>query len=283
MSQANNRFGDIISQILGQQYQPMQGPNLGRGRSGVLTPGSNPQTSGLMRYFVDAQNAANQANDERYRGAIGLTAGMGEDSRTRIRRDANEARAQGQQSLINRGLFNTSVLDAQNRRIDEARDRSLTAVDESVADRVAGIMERRTDQAPSMDLLAQLAMQGQQGGTGGMRARQTTTAPRGPNSFLPPGFGGEGGGGAGGGGAGSGGGMGGGGGGGGGGGRRGGTNHYTNPNAGPAGRRATPCGFFKTRGCMLPSGAIWSPDQGGIGSRGRVGGGGRRGSGVARS
>ena len=271
MSQATSRFGDIIDSILGQRLAPT--PSIGGGQgSGVLTPGMNQQNRGLLDFFTQSQNRANQANDERYRQAIGLTAGQGEDSRNRIRRDANESRAEGQQSLIDRGLFNTSVLDAQNRRIDEARDRALTAVDESVADRVAGIVERRTDQAPSMDLLAQLAMQSNQGTTGGMRARQTTTAPRGPNSFLPPGFGGAGGAGGGDGGGQGGGGFGGGGGGGGGSGP--GTQITTGtPSGGRFGfqDRGRPCGFFKTTGCRLPNGSIWR-GGGGSGS----GGGGRR-------
>jgi len=112
-----------------------------------------------VQLFVDAMNNANSANEQRYQQSIGLLAGQGQASKSDALRQRNEGFGQDTQSLIDRGLGNTTVLDSSRRRRDEDLQRANQRIDESVADRISGAVERRTDQAPDYGLLTSLLQQ----------------------------------------------------------------------------------------------------------------------------
>jgi len=147
--------------------------------------------------FLDATNRANASNDARFKQAIGLLAGQGQSSRTDAARATAENKGLDQQSLISRGLGSTTVLDAANRRRDEDLQRANQRIDESVANQVSGIVERRTDQGPDLGSLAGLLQQqsaaNAQDKAQSKKTRSLVTAPRTPNTFGQPGSGGGGG------------------------------------------------------------------------------------------
>lgn len=119
----------------------------------------------LIAMFTNAQNQSNAANQQRldeilamldqqagvnkgyldqagslFADRIGLLEGMGETAKTDVRRASEEAKGAGDQSLMDRGLFNTTVLDSQRRRQDESTGRQVGAIDESVRGQKIGAM-----------------------------------------------------------------------------------------------------------------------------------------------
>lgn len=180
-------------------------------------------------------NQAGGVYQDRIGDVLGLLQGMGETAKSDARRASAEARGAGDQSLMDRGLFNTTILDSQRRREGESLGRQLGAIDESVRGQQAGALsaltgdlgqfltgragfergatldktgaiERRTDMGPDMNafasLLAQLG-QAQQAVAGGRSFNfGGINRPSGPINPFGDAPGGGGGGSAGGGGAG---------------------------------------------------------------------------------
>lgn len=209
---------DILSQAIGT---PMV-PNL-------------PTKGDPLSLFRAAFDHANAANDTRYRQGLGLIAGQGQSSKDEAKRGAESGFAQDTQSLVSRGLGSSTVYDSSRRRRDEDYQRASQRIDESVADRAAGFIERRSDAAPDIGKLLELMQQKAQAESEAKAQKKGVT-----RSIFGPDMPGSGeGGGAGGGGAPVG--MVPAGGGGGGGGRQG-VQTYTNPRAGsvPMGWRGGP-------------------------------------------
>lgn len=170
----------------------------------------------LIELFTNSQNQANTANQERLDTIMGLLDNQGVSSKESAARNSAERTAAGDQSLMDRGLFNTTILDANRRREGENLDRQNTAIDESVALNKANLLERVSDIGPDssawLNLIQQLGLS-QGSGSGGRSFSSSVNRPTGP---IDP-FGNSGGGG-------------GGGYGGGGGGGSSGVQHFTNPN-----------------------------------------------------
>jgi len=159
----------------------------------------------LMQLFTSGQDAANQANQGRYRDIMRqlnrtsrqtgrtyrragqLTRRLGRSGRRDINRQAGEASASMLQSMIDRGLGSTTITDSLQRQIDRDANEARQSLNEQVQGQRAGIlmsqagsqermggliaqmMENRTDQGPDSALIAQLMSQlGQgQGAAGG--------------------------------------------------------------------------------------------------------------------
>lgn len=159
----------------------------------------------LMRRYDEQQKAANSANENRYGQILQTLKGQGEASKADVRRGGADERGQIGQDLIGRGLFNTTVLDSLRGGSREREQRELSRIDESVADRTAGVMERRTDQGPNMGMFADLLRsigqgQGAQAGYGqgqGSVGRSYSFGGVNPSRFSSGGGGGGGGGGSG--------------------------------------------------------------------------------------
>lgn len=112
--------------------------------------------SSIMDQYQKQQADANAANETRYRDILKTLEGQGAASKRDVAMGGREERGEISQDLISRGLFNTSTLDSLRNRSRERESRENTRIDESVADRRAGVMERRTDQGPNAGLFAQL-------------------------------------------------------------------------------------------------------------------------------
>lgn len=106
-----------------------------------------------------AQKKANRANEARYRQILGLLQGQGSAAKQEIAMQEGQARAGLGASLLQRGMTGSSAYDAAMNDSREREQRQRTAIDESVANRTAGVMENRTDTAGGNPLqgFAQLA------------------------------------------------------------------------------------------------------------------------------
>lgn len=124
----------------------------------------------ILNEWRDAQNSANTANQERLDEILGLLEGQGQSAIDQAQRDSDERTAAGDQSLIDRGLFNTTILDSQRRREGEATTREVNRIGENVALQKAGVLERVHDQGPDFNALLSLMQtlgQGQGASSGG--------------------------------------------------------------------------------------------------------------------
>lgn len=104
-----------------------------------------------------AQKKANRANEARYRQILGLLQGQGSAAKQEIAMQEGEARAGLGANLLQRGMTGSSAYDAAMNDLRERGQRQRTAIDESVANRVAGVMENRTDTAAGGNPLASFA------------------------------------------------------------------------------------------------------------------------------
>ena len=125
----------------------------------------------ILKKIQEQQDAAKTANEGRYQDILKLYEGQGTQAKADIAKAGGETKAGTTQSLISRGLGNTSVLDAMNQNTDALTSANQARVGESVAMNKAGVMERRTDAYPDMGLYVGLLnslgkSQGQQGPTG---------------------------------------------------------------------------------------------------------------------
>ena len=82
---------------------------------------------------------AKRAEEEKYRRMIELLRTQGESSKAAIRQGGVEERGQISQSAVDRGLFNSSVLDSLLNVSRDRESRALTSVDESVANRLVDV------------------------------------------------------------------------------------------------------------------------------------------------
>ncbi len=116
-----------------------------------------------LRSGTDAANAANQ---ERLDQILALLEGTGEAAKAEAGRASAERTAAGDQSLMDRGLFNTTILDSQRRREGEGLVREQNNIDTNVALQKAGVLERVTDLGPDMNTIMALLNQLGQGAGG---------------------------------------------------------------------------------------------------------------------
>lgn len=169
----------------------LQGAGYGAGGGGggsYAGGGGGMSGNGLYDSFQNARNQANQANEARYADLLGGSQSLAERSMgyldgigTQQQADTDQAfkrqAAALQQNMINRGLSNSTVADtmamgnererlAEQRRLQADLNQQRLSTDAAMTNNTLGIMERREDEGPSYELLAQLAMGLGQGGMG---------------------------------------------------------------------------------------------------------------------
>jgi len=127
----------------------------------------------LIRRQERLQDEAREANESRYQNTLAELSRQGIQSKADVRRGVAEEKGGITQGLIDRGLGSSTVLDSLMNRSEERGQREATRIDESVADRRAGVMERRFDEYPNLDFIGQLIQQMMQGR--GQQQRTHTT------------------------------------------------------------------------------------------------------------
>jgi hypothetical protein len=125
----------------------------------------------LVEMLEQAQQTANEMNQQRLTRLVGeynpeteqYEGGMfgqfGQTAREDVSRSATEQAARSRQSLISRGLGNTTILDTMRRGVEEDRLRALRDIEERVTQSRAGVIEGVTDAGPNMGTTAQLIQQ----------------------------------------------------------------------------------------------------------------------------
>lgn len=157
-----------------QQFQQQQGQSnfFGNLFNQFQTAYDEGKAANLARY-----KQIKTGYQDRYDRGMKMLDGFGEQMGTDINNRSLQATGKAQQSLMNRGLGNTTVVDSVNRGIEADRSAEQRRLGEQItgmrmgADaQLAGdklqFMERRTDTYPSQEFLAQLAMQMGEAGYG---------------------------------------------------------------------------------------------------------------------
>jgi hypothetical protein len=125
------------------------------GQPGAAAPGQ-PDYAAIIKLLQGQTDAANQANETRYNQLLGNASAFGKTALQQNLASTNQQLANGQQSLVNRGLANSTVVDTTRRGILSDSNARTNAIQESVAGMKNGIIEARTDQAPDLSLYASL-------------------------------------------------------------------------------------------------------------------------------
>lgn len=166
-----------------QPMQPFDPANPSLASIYSTNPDGDPEVNipGVMQYLDAMSKQARAANETRYAQQIAtlndnfgqadqVLNGMGATAKADNTRAFADAEGSFTQDAVGRGIYNTSLLDALKLRNREGLARANLAVDESVADRrsgllerrgqaVAGAIERRVDEGP--DTGSYLALVGQ--------------------------------------------------------------------------------------------------------------------------
>lgn len=151
MSQlASPSYASIIANLIGSVQAPRM--NLGVG--------------GIAGSFANMTNQANQANASRGQNILRLLEGQGNTQLDDNNRALGEQNASIDQSMMNKGLANTTVGDNLKQGALNEKLRADASVRERSAANIAGMAERFTQQAPNVGLLAQLLENGGGGGGG---------------------------------------------------------------------------------------------------------------------
>lgn len=124
------------------------------------------QTGGfqdIIKQMQAAQEKANLLNEQRYQQVLAQFEGLGKAGRARIEQQTIQRQAAATQALTSRGLGGTTITSAVGRGIAGEAETQRQQLEESVAMRKAGVMERRTDVGPDLGMFANLLqMAGQQ-------------------------------------------------------------------------------------------------------------------------
>jgi hypothetical protein len=97
------------------------------------------QQLGMMGTAIGQGQAAKQAITQGYGNAIAKVAGAGQSAKSDVLANQTGQLAGAQQSLVSRGLGNTTTLDAAGRGIHYDTNRSLAAIDEAIGQMRAGL------------------------------------------------------------------------------------------------------------------------------------------------
>ncbi len=127
-------------------------PGGGLGLAGLVNPAFAAAGLGLAAYgAISANKAASKArkeNEKRYNQMLALLRLQGEAAKQDIAASSKNNQGAIQQSLIGRGLLNTTVLnDLQGAEASRAQ-RETNAVNESTASQLAGVVGSRSDVGP---------------------------------------------------------------------------------------------------------------------------------------
>lgn len=169
-AQQNSSTGNSVQDINQQYQQAVQQQQ---------NQAAQQQQQQLAQQFQQAMDQANATNQARYEDAIAgyqqnqqnisdYLTNQGQQQQEDIGRQYDRFNSRNTQDLINRGLGNTTVLNATQRGIEEDRGRALRNSQEQIdrqrlqyetaaQQNLLNFMERRTDQAPDYGQLANLA------------------------------------------------------------------------------------------------------------------------------
>lgn len=101
--------------------------------------------------YIQQLNKTRGNVESGYASALGLLDNYGQTATSDLARKYKSAGAVDSQSLIDRGLYNSTVLDSMKRRRSESQGREKLAIDESVNTAKTGLTERKTAALGDLD------------------------------------------------------------------------------------------------------------------------------------
>jgi hypothetical protein len=137
---------NIVNQIVGSPYKPVDAPDLGI---------TDQAQKNLIDYNQWLWNQANSNNDLRYRQAASLVAGQGTTALSDIDTDTQNQKATNAQSMIDRGLNNSTVGMAMDMGVDRNAQYNKQRVSEGQSQQLINLLQSRTDAAPDNNLFSQ--------------------------------------------------------------------------------------------------------------------------------
>ena len=159
--------------------------NMRSGKLAAPAPPAPPTRDQLLQEFLDSakaqEEAANAANEERYQDILGRledrydrnmgrVSNYGKAARQDLIESSDEALRGIQANLANRGLGSSTIFDAfrqrsardlarEKQRLSEQVDRRAAEYDQALSKDIAAFMERRTDEGPNQNMIAELVRQ----------------------------------------------------------------------------------------------------------------------------
>ena len=158
--------------------QQMRAAAMGQGGAGGTAPAQPQDFSNVTALLQKQLAAANAANESRYSQLLALADQQGQSQMQASQRLRTQELGNATASLTNRGLGNSTIVDTTRRGIVNDAAVRNQGIANSVAANKAGIIERRTDQAPDLGMYAQLLAQ--PGGAGMAEALLKASAPKAP-------------------------------------------------------------------------------------------------------
>lgn len=125
-------------------------PDMGIKNQGMLN---------AMNYQQYLQNLANLKNDQRFQTAIGALEGAGTTAIADVNKSADAQNAVNAQSMISRGLTNSTIEPTLRAGVESDRTYGQQRVNEGIAQMLINLLQSKTDQGPNANAFAQL-MQG---------------------------------------------------------------------------------------------------------------------------
>jgi hypothetical protein len=131
----------------------------------------------IVKSFAQMMQSANDANAQRGGDILSLLEGQGTAQLASNQQNYKNQLGGITQSMMDKGLANTSVGNDMNQLAENQLAQNNQAVNESTALNLANMANSFTQQAPDMGILAQLLSKG--GGGGGGYVAPNATNPRG--------------------------------------------------------------------------------------------------------
>ena len=134
------------------QQQPQQAPQRASSRQQ------------LTSQYQQAIDDANAANESRYQEALSNLDGVGTSQRADINQRFDSSHSAVNQSLVDSGLANTTVLPTMRQGVERNRQSALGELDASLARERNQVIQSRNDIAPNLEFLYQMLYGQGQGG-----------------------------------------------------------------------------------------------------------------------
>lgn len=137
-----------------QEQMSAQAPNTSVNLSGLFPGNSSLQS--IANQLQTAQNAANTANQTRYKDILGLYSNMGTSSAQQIQQQTQQNQAQNTQDMTSRGLGNTTLTSAMSNQINSMGQMNQLNLQDTLSGQEANAMMQMNQNAPNIGQYASL-------------------------------------------------------------------------------------------------------------------------------
>ena len=122
------------------------------------------EQQGFIDQYQQAIDDANENNESRYNEALGNLDGVGKQQRADINQRFDSGRTAVNQSLVDSGLANSTVLPTMRQGVERNRQGALGSMEANLARERNQIIGSRNDTGPSLEFMYQMMLNKGQGG-----------------------------------------------------------------------------------------------------------------------